>query len=190
MSTRRSTSEVKGTLYLLGILLILAVGWMLVRGSVSEGDPARGSSASPAAGTAASAATSTPRTTPSGPRSTQNRTARPSATKNPARGSAHRSGLPTCDLASLPPQAADTVALIEIGGPFPHPRNDGVTFGNREGLLPQERRGYYREYTVDTPRASTRGARRIVTGGNPATDPPDWYYTADHYDSFCVLTGR
>ena len=54
-------------------------------------------------------------------------------------------------------------------------------FGNREGLLPRQPRGWYREYTVDTPGLRHRGARRIVTGGNP---PREWYYSDDHYRSF------
>lgn len=80
----------------------------------------------------------------------------------------------------LPPQARATIELIQRGGPFPH-RQDGSTFGNREGRLPQQPRGYYREYTVDTPGLDHRGARRIVTGGQP---PAVWYYSDDHYESF------
>ncbi len=80
----------------------------------------------------------------------------------------------------LPAEAMATIALIGQGGPFPH-RQDGSTFGNREGRLPSKPRGWYREYTVDTPGLNHRGARRIVTGGNP---PEVWYYTDDHYDSF------
>jgi guanyl-specific ribonuclease Sa len=82
--------------------------------------------------------------------------------------------------AFLPAEARDTLALIERGGPFPH-RQDGATFGNREGRLPARPRGYYREYTVETPGLSHRGARRIVTGGDP---PQDYWYTDDHYRSF------
>lgn len=82
--------------------------------------------------------------------------------------------------AFLPPQARDTIARIQRGGPFPH-RQDGGVFGNREGHLPRKPRGWYREYTVDTPGLRHRGARRIVTGGTP---PSEWYYTDDHYDSF------
>ena len=82
--------------------------------------------------------------------------------------------------AQLPAEALATVELIRQGGPFPH-RQDGTTFGNREGLLPEAGRGYYREYTVPTPGARDRGARRIVTGGAP---PSVWYYTNDHYRSF------
>ena len=97
--------------------------------------------------------------------------------------------LPTCALSSLPAQATDTVDLIHQGGPFPYPRNDGVVFQNREGLLPAKASGYYHEYTVITPGASTRGTRRIITGGTPLTSPPNWYYTGDHYASFCIVTG-
>lgn len=83
-------------------------------------------------------------------------------------------------LAGLPPEAVATLALIERGGPYPY-RQDGTVFQNRERLLPQQARGYYREYTVPTPGASNRGARRWVTGGNP---PEVFYYTEDHYRSF------
>ena len=86
--------------------------------------------------------------------------------------------------AFLPDEARDTIALIRRGGPFPHPQ-DGSTFQNREGLLPANPRGWYREYTVETPGLSHRGARRIVTGGDP---PEAWYYTDDHYDSFRAFT--
>lgn len=81
-------------------------------------------------------------------------------------------------LTDLPREARATVELIQQGGPFPY-RKDGVTFGNRERLLPQARHGYYREYTVFTPGSRDRGARRIVTGGNG-----ELYYTDDHYRSF------
>ena len=80
----------------------------------------------------------------------------------------------------LPDEALETIALIQRGGPYPHRQDDGV-FGNRERRLPQKPRGWYREYTVDTPGVDHRGARRIVTGGNP---PSEWYYSDDHYDSF------
>jgi ribonuclease T1 len=81
-------------------------------------------------------------------------------------------------LAQLPPEGRQTLTLIKQGGPFPHAK-DGVTFHNREGLLPQQPRGYYREYTVPTPGTSNRGARRIVAGRGG-----DYWYTADHYRSF------
>ncbi len=80
----------------------------------------------------------------------------------------------------LPREAVATLDLIARGGPFPHPQA-GATFGNREKQLPLKPRGYYREYTVETPGLSHRGARRIVTGGKP---PEIYYYTDDHYDSF------
>jgi len=81
-------------------------------------------------------------------------------------------------VAELPREAHATLALIRSNGPFPH-RQDGSTFGNREKLLPQRARGYYREYTVPTPGARDRGARRIVAGQRG-----ELYYTEDHYRSF------
>lgn len=84
----------------------------------------------------------------------------------------------------LPPELEEVADDVEAGGPFDYPGKDGSTFGNREGYLPDESRGYYREYTVETPGLDHRGARRIVTGGGE-TDPEVWYYTDDHYESFC-----
>ena len=92
------------------------------------------------------------------------------------------SALATMTVAELPPQGQTTFRLIYQGGPFPYEK-DGSVFGNRERMLPPERRGYYREYTVKTPYARTRGARRIVCGG-PATTPTKCYYSGDHYASF------
>jgi len=97
-------------------------------------------------------------------------------------------GVSSCPLATLPREARDTVRAIHANGPFPFPRDDGVAFGNREGHLPDQARNYYREYTVITPGAHNRSTRRIVTGGSPVTDPPELFYTADHYDSFCLIT--
>jgi ribonuclease T1 len=88
------------------------------------------------------------------------------------------SGLATISVADLPPEAKTTLARIEAGGPFPYSQ-DGVTFQNREGILPRESSGYYREYTVVTPGSADRGARRIVVGR-----VGERYYTADHYASF------
>lgn len=94
-------------------------------------------------------------------------------------------GIADCAVADLPPEAHEVIEDVENGGPYEYPRNDGVTFGNREGLLPDEDTGYYREFTVETPGVSHRGARRIVTGGPDERDPEHWYYTDDHYESFC-----
>ena len=79
-------------------------------------------------------------------------------------------------LAELPAEARHTLALIRSKGPFPYAK-DGAVFGNREGRLPKQPRGYYREYTVKTPGERTRGARRIVAGRNG-----ELYYTDDHYN--------
>ncbi|MBS1170272.1 MAG: ribonuclease [Burkholderiaceae bacterium] len=82
----------------------------------------------------------------------------------------------------LPPEAQQTLVLIKRGGPFPYAK-DGVVFGNYEGSLPKQKRGYYHEYTVKTPGARNRGARRIIAGGQPQLSG-EYYYTADHYQTF------
>ncbi len=96
-------------------------------------------------------------------------------------------GLPadtqTVNLTDLPPPARQAHELILRGGPFPYAK-DGTVFGNRERQLPKQARGYYREYTVKTPGARDRGARRIVCGGRQPEAPQACYYTADHYASF------
>ncbi len=91
-------------------------------------------------------------------------------------------------LDQLPQEARATLHLIHEGGPFPFEK-DGAVFGNRERLLAQRKRGYYREYTVPTPRARNRGARRIVCGG-PAKTPEQCFYSGDHYASFREIADR
>jgi ribonuclease T1 len=81
-------------------------------------------------------------------------------------------------LQALPAEARKTVVLIREGGPFPFAR-DGVVFANREARLPKQKRGYYHEYTVPTPGARDRGARRIVSGR-----AGELYYSDDHYQTF------
>lgn len=88
------------------------------------------------------------------------------------------SGLPWIDEGAMPSQARDTLRLIDADGPYPYDEDDSV-FGNREGILPDQQQGYYREYTVDTPGLNHRGARRIVTGSSA-----EFYWTDDHYSSF------
>jgi ribonuclease T1 len=95
-------------------------------------------------------------------------------------------GLPEVPAAELPREARDTLALIRKGGPFPYGK-DGATFANFEQRLPQRARGYYREYTVPTPGARDRGARRIVAGAGAGGDvrtSGEYYYTDDHYRTF------
>jgi ribonuclease T1 len=83
---------------------------------------------------------------------------------------------------NLPGEARQTLALIKRGGPFPYAK-DGVVFGNYEGVLPKQKRGYYHEFTVKTPGVRNRGARRIIAGGEP-TSSGEYYYTDDHYATF------
>lgn len=97
-------------------------------------------------------------------------------------------GVPTCPLETLPPEVAETVRVIHSNGPFPFPRNDGVVFGNREGHLPDQAGGCCHEYTVITPGVRNRSTRHVITGGAPVTNPRQYFYTDDHYDSFCLVT--
>lgn len=124
-------------------------------------------------------ATPTATTTASGSSATS------SSTRPTASGTDPTSGLPWVDLAALPKQAAETMAEIKAGPPYPYPKNDGVIFHNAERLLPAKPDGYYHEFTVVTPGSSTRGARRIIAGGpKMGQTNSEWYYTSDHYSSF------
>ena len=89
-----------------------------------------------------------------------------------------QNGLPVITLAELPAKARDTLRTIKQGGHFAYER-DGAVFGNYELMLPKQPRGYYHEYTVKTPGARNRGARRIISG-----EVNEYYYTADHYQTF------
>lgn len=141
--------------YQWGLLLLVAVllvGWLLTDGTGQDtpsGTPTTQASPSPSREVTGATATTDP-----------------------------ESGLPVVEVADLPPEAAQTLELIDAGGPFPEDR-DGVTFENREDLLPDHPVGYYKEYTVPTPGSDDRGARRIVVG-----EAGELYYTGDHYRSF------
>ncbi|MFF7728162.1 ribonuclease domain-containing protein [Streptomyces sp. NPDC008001] len=87
-------------------------------------------------------------------------------------------GMKTVSRAKLPPEARQTLDLIDKGGPFPYDK-DGTVFGNYENRLPKQSRGYYHEYTVPTPGSRTRGARRIIAGSHS-----ERFYTSDHYETF------
>jgi len=155
----------RGRVLLAGALLLcvaLVAGVLFLQGT-------RGSAGDPGA---TAAATATPQPTTTQPTTTQATTLAPEVTHTP------RSGLPRVAESALPEEARETLRLIDDGGPYPFRQDDG-TFFNREGHLPAQGRGYYREYTVQTPRSPDRGARRIVAGADG-----DLYYTDDHYDSF------
>ena len=92
---------------------------------------------------------------------------------------------PSIAVRELPKQGQETLAQIDAGGPFSSNR-DGIAFSNRERILPKEKRGYYREYTVRTPGVKNRGARRIVCGGSQRS-ADQCFYSDDHYQSFkCI----
>lgn len=126
--------------------------------------------------TATSASAARPSTAPTPTIPASNK---PTPTPTPrGQPAATNDGLPLIDFSALPPQAQETIRLIDKGGPFPYDR-DGITFGNRERLLPIRADGYYQEYTVITPGSSDRGARRVISGQSG-----ELYYTDDHYESF------
>lgn len=95
----------------------------------------------------------------------------------------------TVGLSELPPQAQDVHRRILAGGPFRYDK-DGSVFGNRERALPRRPRGFYHEYTVPSPGARDRGARRIVCGGEIPQKPETCFYTEDHYSSFRMIDPR
>ena len=106
----------------------------------------------------------------------------PAKTAAPSQATAsNTSGLPEIDASQLPQEARHTLELIARGGPYPYSR-DGVTFGNRERILPRKPSGFYKEYTVRTPGEQDRGARRIVAGNDGGK-----FYSADHYASFMFI---
>ena len=144
----------------------LLLGW-LVTGGGQDDD----------AGGAATDTSSSPSSSPTH-ELTETNTPSSEPTATPSSGTDPESGLPYVDEATLPAEARDVLDRIDAGGPFKYPDNDGVTFENREDLLPDQPMGYYREYTVESaPRV--RGPRRIVTG-----EGGEYYWTDDHYDSF------
>jgi ribonuclease T1 len=87
----------------------------------------------------------------------------------------------TISVSQLPPEGRAVLNAIKQGGPFEYDR-DGVVFGNRERALPKQQRGYYHEYTVKTSGVRNRGTRRIISG-----EVNEYYYTADHYQSFARI---
>lgn len=91
------------------------------------------------------------------------------------------------------------VSDIYNGKPLPYAQ-DGTTFKNKEGKLPAQPAGFYKEYTLltgDTPHTvviggttyqvapdlSARGSERVIVGGGEKV-----YYTPDHYAHFIQLT--
>lgn len=97
---------------------------------------------------------------------------------SPVTGPTTKAGTATVSVADLPPQAQETLRLIDRGGPFPV-RQDGATFTNREHRLPARELGYWRAYTVPTRDVADRGARLLVVGRGSEV-----YYTSDHGESF------
>ncbi|WP_229117812.1 guanyl-specific ribonuclease [Enemella evansiae] len=162
------------------VLLVLVIA-MAIGLYACKQQPGTGSGATPVAG-ATKTGTAQPAKS-SGAKATGTKTG--GAKTTAARGGGATdpaSGLRWIDAAELPAEARTTLQLIDRGGPYPYDK-DGATFGNFEGILPQQPRGYYKEYTVKTPGEGDRGARRIVTGNNDK----EFFWTPDHYASFARI---
>lgn len=151
-----------------GVLLVLVALWLVLGNATGDGEGG-------AAGSSTTASSSSRSATPSAATPSSTRRSTPSS---PTGERTPDSGLPTIAASELPREGRETLRLIHRGGPFPYDR-DGITFQNRERILPAQPRGYYAEYTVPTPGESDRGARRLVAG-----DDGDVYFTDDHYRSF------
>ena len=160
---------------LVGLVLVaVVIGWL--RGD-DGGDPSAGSPSAPSITVSQSPSPSedaSPGDEESGP-------SFPTAVAPSRAVTDVASGLAIVDLEDLPPEAAETVELIDAGGPFPY-SDDGETFLNSAGLLPDRESGYYQVYTVETPGAVDEGPRRIVTGGDD-----ELYWTDDRYQSFRLI---
>lgn len=86
----------------------------------------------------------------------------------------------------LPKDAQAIIRAIQLRQSFAY-NKDGSVFQNREHILPNQPKGYYREYTVVTSGADNRGPRRIIAGQGVAGDVAssgEYYYTSDHYRTF------
>lgn len=168
----------------IGLLCAAIAVWTGINVSNDSGD-STASSAS-AASNAARLSTPSASASPSSSRASGGSSSGKSGGSGGAGGSGS-SGLPSCPLNSLPTEADEVAHDILAGGPFDHPDEDGSHFGNYQRILPRKNSNFYREYTVETPGVGHRGARRIVVGGGSDTDPDVWYYTDDHYESFCEI---
>lgn len=154
----------------LGLGVLIALGYAVVGLRDTSGETPSRTSGQTFPSTPTSAPTAASET--DAPASDHPSAADPTGSTDPT------SGLPWVSLGALPPEVQDTLDAIDAGPPYPYDR-DGVTFENREGLLPDEEYGYYQEFTVATPGSDDRGARRVVWG---LAD--EFYYTDDHYASF------
>ena len=168
----------------IGLLCAAIAVWTGINVSNDSGDSTASSTS--AASNAARLSTPSASASPSSSRASGSSGSGKSGGSGGAGGSGS-SGLPSCPLNSLPTEADEVAHDILAGGPFDHPDEDGSHFGNYQRILPRKNSNFYREYTVETPGVGHRGARRIVVGGGSDTDPDVWYYTDDHYESFCEI---
>ena len=72
---------------------------------------------------------------------------------------------------------------INQGKKHPH-KNDGSVFENRKTPLPEQPKGFYREYVHESVNIPKPGKERIITGMNG-----DVWYSPDHYVTFIKIRG-
>ena len=154
---------------LLALVMAAVVWWTQGDGSTP------GSQADPGTSSQAPSPTGTPSPSPSdSPSRDSTETNAPVTEPSQRPGTDPMSGLPFVLLAQLPPEAAETVELIDAGGPFPEDE-DGGTFENREDLLPDEQTGLLRRVHrpdpgLGRPRCTAhRGRRRAASSTGPTT---------------------
>lgn len=165
LPTRLPRTKGQWAMAVLAVVVALAFWWWQERGGASSQDADR----------PVERPSSQSTVTPSGPSGSGGQ-------QSPGKHAVDaETGLALVQVGELPPEASETLELIDDGGPFPHDE-DGTVFGNFEGILPDHERGYYHEYTVETPGLDHRGARRIVTG-----DDDEFFWTEDHYESFARI---
>ncbi len=160
------------------LLLALAGAWFGIDGGTGAGNGSPGDAGSGGSGSGAGARPNDGSGTNGGGKTGAGQSR--DGAKDGARGD-------ECPIDTLPPQADEVVDRILTNQHHIHSPHDGKHFGNYEGVLPRQKGDYYREYTVETPGLNHRGARRIVVGGGTEDDPDVWYYTDDHYGSFCKI---
>ena len=159
----------------IAVLIVLGAAFLINKLGANDAAAPAASSAKASTGKTSSA-----KPTPASSGSTPSSSAS-AAANSKTNAPANPSKLPVIKASQLPKEGQQTLALIGKGGPYPYDRDD-INFGNFEGVLPKQPGGYYREFTVPTPGASNRGAKRIIVGKSG-----EKYYTDDHYASFSFI---
>lgn len=90
-------------------------------------------------------------------------------------------GVRSVPVEDLPATARATLSLVDAGGPFPDPA-DGTAYRDRDGLLPSQPPGYYRQYSVVEPGSDGGTSWYLVIGEQQET-----YWTTDGFATVHVV---